>query len=477
MGYLYGSFYINGNTNNCTSGNLWFPGQGSGIDYNDVYRTNISNIYLNNFGRYAESSGLEFWLIAYVNNGNHRSYAYMNTLIRDSASGYDITARNGQKHIMIGTGPCPPPIIYGCTDSTASNYNSSATPGNPTSSSSCTYSLASASLSGSPSSVIVKRDGTSDTYTLTWNMSSTSTIFSRQLYLNGGVDRNLSNNSGTLTLSPPSDGTDLSYQLKVTNRGGTTNSSTVNIAVYLEPTVYLSVNNDTITQGQSVTLSWTITGDSSTMDIQPGVGSSNLVSSVVVTPTVTTTYTATVSGQGGTHSDEVTVTVLPVPSVTVTGPINADYGSDITVSYDATNVPTSLTLTPKYYDLDGNLTVGDLVTLATGDDIDGQHTFDSIPWGDRGPSSIQFHLDGEGYGGLTANDTALVPINIDQMPDIISIPESVVLKDEDPVITPDDTTTMELLVTDIDIPVPIKSNLFIKVEIDSDGNYRNIEQL
>ena len=63
------------------------------------------------------------------------------------------------------------------------------------------------------------------------------------------------------------------------------------------------------------------------------------------------------------------------------------------------------------------------------------------------------------------------------MPDIISIPESVVLKDEDPVITPDDTTTMELLVTDIDIPVPIKSNLFIKVEIDSDGNYRNIEQL
>ena len=158
-------------------------------------------------------------------------------------------------------------------------------------------------------------------------MSSTSTIFSRQLYLNGGVDRNLSNNSGTLTLSPPSDGTDLSYQLKVTNRGGTTNSSTVNIAVYLEPTVYLSVNNDTITQGQSVTLSWTITGDSSTMDIQPGVGSSNLVSSVVVTPTVTTTYTATVSGQGGTHSDEVTVTVLPVPSVTVTGPINADYGS------------------------------------------------------------------------------------------------------------------------------------------------------
>ena len=85
----------------------------------------------------------------------------------------------------------------------------------------------------------------------------------------------------------------------------------------------------------------------------------NLVSSVVVTPTVTTTYTATVSGQGGTHSDEVTVTVLPVPSVTVTGPINADYGSDITVSYDATNVPTSLTLTPKYYDLD-EITVGDL---------------------------------------------------------------------------------------------------------------------
>lgn len=473
MGYLYGSFYINGGSS-CTSANLWFPGQGRAIDYNDGYRNNISNIYLNNFGRYGEFGGVESWLVVYVNNGNHRSYSYMNTLIRNSANGYDITARNGRRHVMIGTGGCPPPIIYGCTDPQADNYNPSATPGNSLSSAGCSYSRPTVSLTASPSSVILEDN---QSYTLTWSMSSRSTIFSRQLYVNGSFDRTISSNYGSITLTP-STGTDLSYQLRVSNRGGTSYSNLANVAVYERPTVTLLVDRETIVQGESTILRWSVSGDADTLVITPGIGSSNLVSYQTISPSVTTTYTATATGVGGTGSDELQVTVLPEPSVNVNGPDTADYESDITVSYDATNVPTSFTLTPYYYDLDGNMTIGDPVTLDTGDIVDGTHIFDEIPWGDRGPSIIEFTVNAEGYGELTASDIHVVNVNIDQNPGLVSVPESRdKFKTEEPVISPEEDSLLTLEVTDIDIPVEIKADKQIKVEIDDNGIWNDVRSI
>ena len=63
------------------------------------------------------------------------------------------------------------------------------------------------------------------------------------------------------------------------------------------------------------------------------------------------------------------------------------------------------------------------------------------------------------------------------MPDAIDVPSSEVLKDEEPVITPESEVSLTLLVDDIDIPVEIKSDYPIKVEIDSDGVYRDITQI
>lgn len=468
MGYLYGSFYINGNTSNCTSQTLWFPGQGRSIDYNDGKRSNISNIYLSLFGRYGEQGGVEFWLVDY--DQNNRSYSYMYNLIRSSASGYDRTALNGSKHVMIGTGTCPPPVVYGCRDPQADNYNPSAT-----ADSTCTYSLASVSLTRTPASLILEDGGT---YTLTWNISSKSTIYSRQLYLNGGLNRNLSSNSGSLTLSP-STGTDLTYQLRVTNKAGTAYSANATITVYERPVVTLSVDEPTktIIQGQSIVLTWTTTGDASTVTINPGIGSTNLSSYETISPSVTTTYTASASGLGGTGTDELTVTVLPRPVVNVYADLNINYGSTPEFYYDATNVPESFTITPHYYDLDGVETIGSPISLGIGDSVDGDGILDNIPWGNRGPSIIELRALGVGYGELTDTDTHIISVDIDRMPNLIDIPESRDKIKEDDAISPEQETLLVLEVNDIDIPVEVKSDYPAQVQIDDDGIWRNVEQI
>jgi len=466
MGYVYASYYINGNTSNCTSGTLWLPGQGRSIDYNDGKRSDISYIYLSNFGRYAEQGGLESWLVEYVVNS--RSYSYMNTLIRNSASGYDVTARNGARHIMIGAGGCPPPIIYGCRDPQADNYNASAT-----ADATCTYSAASVSLTASPTSLILEDGGT---YTLTWSISSKSTIYSRQLYLNGSFNRTITSNSGSLTLSP-STGTDLTYQLRVTNKAGVSYSPNRTITVYERPVVTLSVDRPTIVQGESANLSWTTSGDATTMNITPGIGPSNLSSTVSISPTITTTYTATASGNGGTGSDSLTVTVLPRPIVNVYADITIDYGSTPEFYYDATNVPESFTVTPHYYDLDGVETIGSPISLETGDSVDGDDILDNIPWGNRGPSIIELRALGVGYGELTDTDNHLISVDIDRMPNLINIPESRdKLKQED-VTSPEEESLLVLEVTDIDIPVEVKADLPAQVQINDDKIWRNVEQI
>ena len=484
MGYQLGHYYGSGG---CTSLVMYFP---TGSDY---VRNGITNAYASLFGRYAEPGGMSFH-IAKWNTGLWTSFTAMVA---------DTSMAEAGAYSGLSAGGCPPPIVYGCTDPSANNYNPSATPGNSLASSGCTYDKPEISkfdvtvevdgelvTSTETSLILHQPDETPVTYTLNWSAYGNPAITTRQLYLNGALDRSLSTNSGSLTLSP-SDGTDLRYQLYVYNKGGVVSSGYVDIAVYVKPTVTLSTDDgiedeteesdNIIVLGESLTLSWVTTGDADTLMVDPGIGPSNLVSSVSISPTVTTTYTATATGLGGTGSDELTVTVLQPPSVTVTGPASVDYGSSITVTCDGTNVPTSFKVTPYYYDLDNiaEAIKGDDVTLTTGDEVSETVTFDDIPWGDRGPTMIDFVVMAEGYGGLTANDLHVATINIDQNPDLITVPESSDrLKNDDPVISPDrEIDLIELEVTDIDIPVEVKSDRPTQVEIDNDGNYRDIRQI
>lgn len=88
-------------------------------------------------------------------------------------------------------------------------------------------------------------------------------------------------------------------------------------------------------------------------------------------------------------------------------------------------------------------------------------------------------ISGSGFGGLTDTDQHTVYINIDETPLPITIPESEdKLKSEAPVITPDvEITTEQLVVDDIDIPVEIKADSQIQVQIDEDGNWLNVRQI
>jgi peptidoglycan-associated lipoprotein len=63
-----------------------------------------------------------------------------------------------------------------------------------------------------------------------------------------------------------------------------------------------------------VTLSWT-SQNSTSLDLQPGVGTVQAQGSTTVTPSESTTYTITATGPGGTNSQSarVTVTVPPPP--------------------------------------------------------------------------------------------------------------------------------------------------------------------
>jgi hypothetical protein len=81
------------------------------------------------------------------------------------------------------------------------------------------------------------------------------------------------------------------------------------------PAISFSATPDDIAFGQTSTLVWdTTNADSVTID--NGVGSQPVSGSVTVQPSVTTTYTLTASGPGGTSSSQVTVTVTRRPIIT-----------------------------------------------------------------------------------------------------------------------------------------------------------------
>jgi peptidoglycan-associated lipoprotein len=81
----------------------------------------------------------------------------------------------------------------------------------------------------------------------------------------------------------------------------------------VKPSATFSADHATINQGESVQLSWN-TSDATTASISPGVGGVSLQGSTSVTPSVSTTYTLTASGAGGSAESSVRIFVnAPAP--------------------------------------------------------------------------------------------------------------------------------------------------------------------
>ena len=75
-----------------------------------------------------------------------------------------------------------------------------------------------------------------------------------------------------------------------------------------------------------------------------------------------------------------------------------------------------------------------------------------------------------GCGGTVFAEAVTVNVNIDQLPDLINIPDSLDQIPLDQVESPEDDVVLSdpILITDIDIPVEIKADLPIQVRFDND---------
>ncbi len=122
--------------------------------------------------------------------------------------------------------------------------------------------------------------------------------------------------SDTVTVSPTVTTT---YTITATGPGGTTTAS---VTVYVDeippPTVTITADPDMIEPGENSWLEWHAT-NAETVSIDQGVnancndygygGSIECGESVLVSPTITTTYTITATGPGGTVTDSITIQV------------------------------------------------------------------------------------------------------------------------------------------------------------------------
>lgn len=462
MGYQYSSFNVYGNVNSCSAGSHWWP---SYNDWGHILRTRISNYYMVWLGRYAEPGGLEGYKQGFMAQYNNIASDPWNippsSHISDTiyyggiASGELPQVWSQGRHTNMRLGYCLPPPVTGCMDSNASNYNPNATV-----SGSCSYYPSSCNISVSPSSIVQGQSAT-----VSWSSSHAQSV---SVY---GSGLNRSSLSGSASVSPYSSST---YYISANAYGnGSSSNDSATLHVYVQPnvTIWCAATNNTIIRGQSTTLSWSTSGDAGSGYFSPPSQSMSLnVGGYVITPTTTTTYTMSVSGPGGSDSASVTVTVIQPPSVDLSAPQEIDYGNNFTVNYSGVDVSSSFTLTTSY---------GSSVTLPTGSSVSGSHTFTDVPWDNTGPGSINVTLNAVGAGGLTASDIKTVNVKIDTNPDLIEIPESDDLfPSESPVISPDsEVNSPTLTVTDIDIPIEIKSNNPIQVDIDDSGTWIDVREL
>jgi len=268
--------------------------------------------------------------------------------------------------------------------------------------------------------------------------------------------------------------------------GNGSTGRTVQVRVLIPPIVTLSLNPTSIISGQCSTLSWSTTGDANTIQwTSNNINNLNLTSSSTVCPTTTTTYSAKVSGDGGEDTDSITLIVYQTPTVSLTAPNQLNYGQQGTISYSSSYANVSINVTPAYQYSDG-LVTGEVISLpvassaesgATGTSVSG--TFQTtIPYTTKGPRSVTYGIVASGNGG-SVSQQATITILIDETPQNIIVPETEeVFKDQDPVITPDSTVVSTVLeISDIDIPVEIKADRPIQVDINDQESWQNLRRI
>mgnify|MGYP001237965978 CR=1 FL=1 len=265
----------------------------------------------------------------------------------------------------------------------------------------------------------------------------------------------------------------------------------VKIYMLIRPEITLTATSVELIKGSSTTLSWSTSGDAdSFVWLSGNINNTLLTSNITLTPEITTYYSAQASGLGG--SSEIaflTVYVFYVATASIEAPSEINYGDTLNVSFETQYADVAITIIPTYYYVDGTNTAGDPISIdpaitAESGRPDSDTVVNSVltqvpvAWNNIGPESISVLITAAGRGGV-ASDNVVIPVNIDITPENLGIPETDdAFKDQDPVVTPDTDILTELLLVDgIDIPVTIKSNRQIKVDINQSGIWQNVEEI
>ena len=289
--------------------------------------------------------------------------------------------------------------------------------------------------------------------------------------------------SGSQTVSPS---TTTIYTLTVSGDGGTVTDS-VTLTVYQPVSVNLTATPAAIIAGGISQLSWVTSGDASSASIDQGIGGVLLSSNRSVSPNETTTYTLSASGAGGSDTDSATVTVYQRPTLTNSVPTGVDYNGTFTASVTTEYANSGVSASYIFNYLDGSTDTAVVNGTTNGDSVTpGEVTQDlstAVPWTDFGPNTIIVTFSASGDGGVVTQSET-INVNIDQLPDNITVPDNLDELPEDQVEAPDEETVVSdpIVITGIDIPVEIKSNFPIQVRFDDDdpdlaSSWKDVQQI
>lgn len=335
----------------------------------------------------------------------------------------------------------------------------------------------SASISVSPNPIIQGQCAT-----LSWS-SSGSYLYSASVTGQGNTSF-----SGSATVCPSDD---QQYCISVSGEGGTTTRCTT-LVVYIPPTFTITADSSAITAGQCTTLRWSTTGDASSLQWLSGnISNGNLNSNATVCPTDTTTYTGKVSGLGGEDTDSFTITVNQIPTASLSVPETLQYGEQGIIEYETQYANTLINIkiyfrnsfgTTLAYDYDFPTASSTQLSAPDSQTIRSGSLNTDIVYDDFGPRFIDYVLTVQGSGG-SVNISQTTTIIIDETPDNLILDETEgKFRLEDPVFTPDivpeEIIESELYLLDgIDIPVEIKSNYPIQVDVNKSGNWQDVRQI
>ena len=328
--------------------------------------------------------------------------------------------------------------------------------------------------------------------TLSWNVTGVSVdVIDIDQGIGSVLNLTDASGNGSLVVNPDDSKT---YTLTAKNFGGAQGSTTtksVTLTVYQPVVANISASPNPITVGQSTTLQWLVQGDAESASISPLVsptGEVLLVSQTTISPAITTRYTLSADGPGGSDEAFVDVRVCQLPTISGNFPVDIDYGVNFTVDVEFAAASGGAGVVATYTDVDA-VTTTETITIgsSSSDEVTTTQTItfqSNIPWGPRGPERIVYQLFANGCGGNLLTGATTTNVEIDELPDLFNIPDSIGQLPLDDVEAPDEETVISdpIIITDIDIPVEIKSDYPIQVRFDDadpniETNWNNLREI